>query len=663
MRFVRAAVVAAPLGFAALAAAWPSPARAQTAAEKAAAPQMLAAADRRNWAEARTIAARSPLLTKLEAWIEYTTPGNKASFDEISAFLRDNPSWPSQALLRSNAEAAMTPDISDNTVLNWFAGGPPRTTQGRMRLILALENRGRQEEAVAYIRKTWIESNFGVEQEKDFLKLHGGQLRKQDYLDRVDRLLWDGRGWEAERILKYVDKGHQLAAQARIQLRGMGSGAEAALRKVPKELLNDPGVIYERLRWRRRKELDVEARQLLVNPPKDLGGHADAWWSERAILARRALRTGEASVAYDLVGRTSQATGTALAESEWLAGWISLRFLNNPARAYTHFVRLHDNVRYPVSQSRGAYWAGRAAEAKGDKALAAEWYKKAAMHVTSFYGQLAAVNLRDDVATLLPRDPTPTAELRKSFNERELVRAARLLVQASDRRWLRGFMLALVDQLKAPEEQELVAEMAVDMGRPDLAVSAAKSAVRGGVQLVSTGYPLKGLPTGDAGGVERELLLGLMRQESAFDMQAVSPSGARGLMQIMPSTAKGLAKQTGLPYEQDRLTSDPSYNVALGSHYLGDLINDFNGSYVMAVAAYNAGPGRVRAWIKAYGDPRAGALDIIDWIELIPFDETRDYVQRVLENTQIYRTRLAQGKPVTLTLKDDLDRPRRGAMR
>lgn len=663
IRLLRAALIVASLG-ASFAPAL-QPARAQTAAEKSAAPQLLAAAERRNWADARNIAsaARSPLLAKLAAWLEYTSPGSRASFDEIAAFIKANPEWPQQAILRRAAEEAMTADISERTILAWFANAEPRSTQGRMRLIVALQNSGRYEEAVAYIRKTWIEANFGVDQEREFLKLHGGQLRKQDHQARVDRLLWDGRGPEAERALKLVDKGYQLVAQARIQLRGMGSGAEAALRKVPKEYVNDPGLIYERVRWRRRKELDVEARQLLMTPPKELV-RPDAWWAERAILARRALRTGEASVAYDLVGKQNLASGgAALAESEWLAGWISLRFLGNPQRAYDHFVRLYENVRFPVSLSRGAYWAGRAAEAKGDKTLALQWYAKAATHVTSFYGQLAAVHLRDDVAALLPADPKPSAELRKAFNERELVKASRLVAGANDRRLLRVFSLALVEQVQSAEEQELVTEMAVEMGRPDLAVTAAKFAVRRGVQLVSTGYPTKGMPVRDASGVERELLLGLMRQESAFDAQAISPAGARGLMQIMPSTAKGLAKQSGVPYAEEKLTGDPDYNVTLGSRYLGDLINDFGGSYVMAIAGYNAGPGRVRAWLKAYGDPRSGALDIIDWIELIPFDETRDYVHRVLENTQIYRTRLSNGKPVTLTLRDDLDRPRRGAMR
>jgi len=664
IRRLRASAFAACLAAAVLAAGWSLPAAAQSAAEKAAAPQFFAAAERQNWADARNIAsaARSPLLAKLAAWLEYNAPGSRASFDEIAAFLKANPDWPNQAALRRAAEEAMPSDISERATLAWFADHEPRTTQGRMRLIVALQNSGRHEEAVAYLRKTWIAANFGADEERDFLKAHGGQLRRQDHQARVDRLLWDGRGWEAERILKHLDAGDQRVAQARIQLRGMGSAVDAAIRRVPKELLNDPGLVYERVRWRRRKDLDVEARQLLANPPKELV-RPDAWWAERAILARRALRTGEASVAYDLVGKQSQASGLALAESEWLAGWISLRFLGNPQRAYTHFVRLHDNVRFPVSLARGAYWAARAAEAKGDKASALRWYSTAAAHVTTFYGQLAAAHLQGDAAMLLPADPKPSAELRKNFAGREMVQAARLVAGAKDRRLLRAFTLALVEQAQNAEEQELVTELAIELARPDLAVAAAKFAVRRGVQLVSTGYPTPtqltgGVPLRAGGDVERELLLGLMRQESAFDIEALSPAGARGLMQIMPATARGLAKQIGVPYVQARLTGDADYNVTLGSRYLRDLIEEFGGSYVMAIAAYNAGPGRVRAWIRAYGDPRAGAIDIVDWIELIPFEETRDYVQRVLENTQVYRTRLAAGKPVTLTLRDDLERPR-----
>lgn len=634
------------------------PAFSQSSADAA-----LAAAAQRDWTQAYAIAAKSgdPVLRKVVAWAEYVTPGTRASFADISAFLKANPDWPSQAILRRHAEEAMTSDISDRAVLDWFAGGEPRTTAGRMRLIQALFNVGRHEEAIAYLRRTWIDSNFGSDQEKDFVKAYGRYLRKEDHSARLDRLLWDGRGPEAQRMFKFVSKDEQALAHARLQLRGMGSAVDSAIRKIPKHLANDPGLVYERVRWRRRKERDDEARQLLAKPPANLV-RPDLWWQERAILARRALRTGEASVAYNLVGKQTQspASGATLADAEWLAGWIALRFLNNPDRALKHFANLYDNVRYPVSLARGAYWAARAAEAKKDMALAKEWYGKAAKHVTTFYGQLAAPHVASSLTHLIPADPTPTPAQRKSFASRELVKATKLVARSGNRQWLRSFVLTLMEQAKSPEEQELVAELGNELRRPDLAVLASKHAVRRlGVQLVATGYPTAPVPK-DVGRIEDALLLAVMRQESAFDAEAVSSAGARGLMQLMPSTAKSLARALHLPFSPDKLTADPHYNMKLGSSYLSELIADFGGSYVMGIAAYNAGPSRVRAWIKAYGDPRAGAIDIIDWIELIPFEETRDYVQRVLENLQIYRTRLEEPQ-IAASLREDLERPRSSA--
>lgn len=633
------------------------PALAQGAADAA-----LSAAAKRDWGQAYALAAKSgdPVLRKLVTWADYAAPGTKASFSDISAFIKANPNWPSQAILRRNAEEALTANATDRQVLDWFASNEPRTTAGRMRLIQALYGAGRREEAMAYLRRTWIEGNFSTDQERTFLKLHGTHLRRGDHSARLDRLLWDGRGPEAQRMFRHVSAGEQALANARTQLRGMGSAVDAALRKVPKGLQNDPGLIYERVRWRRRKERDDEARALLAHPPAKLV-QPDLWFAERSILARRALRTGQASVAYELVGNAGETSGATLAEAEWLAGWIALRFLNDPTKALKHFTNLHDNVRYPVSKSRGAYWAGRAAEAKKDPVLSKQWYGKAAKHVTTFYGQLAAPHVGGSLKQLIPRDPNPSPAARKAFNNRELVKATKLIARAKNRAWLRSFVLTVMEEVKTPEDQELVTELAIGLQRPDLAVVASKHAVRLGVQFVATGYPTSPLPKGGSR-LETAMQLAVMRQESAFDPEATSSAGARGLMQIMPSTAKMLARDLRLPYAPEKLTNDPNYNMTLGSHYLANIISNFNGSYVMGLAAYNAGPSRVHAWIKAYGDPRKGAVDIIDWIELIPFEETRTYVQRVMENLQIYRTRLSEPQ-IAASLREDLDRPRKQASR
>ncbi|MCH8197687.1 MAG: lytic transglycosylase domain-containing protein, partial [Proteobacteria bacterium] len=470
---------------------------------------------------------------------------------------------------------------------------------------------------------------------------------------RLDRLLWAGRTWEARRMLRRVDAGQRALAVARIRLRRFRGGVDWAIRQVPKALTENLGLVYERLRWRRRKGRDADARALLDSLPPALT-RPEIWWRERVVLARRALRGGEVSAAYALASAHRQTRGKNFAEAEWLAGWISLRFLDDAEVALKHFSALHANVRYPISLARGAYWAGRAAEATGDGPLAQQWYAKAASHVTTFYGQLAASRLKGSAPAAIPKEPAPDARTAQEFAERELVKATRLLGASANPKPMRRFILHLNKKAQTPEEHKLIAELAKSLNRPDLAVATAKRSLRSGVFLLTGAYPLSYLPT-NRNGLEAELLLSLLRQESAFEVGAVSYAGARGLMQIMPATARRVARRLRLRYSKHRLLTDPEFNLAIGTAFLNGLLNDYRGSYVLALAAYNAGPSRVRRWIRNNGDPRDGEIDVIDWIELIPFNETRDYVQRVLENVQMYRVRTGKSNP-GIDLENDLNR-------
>jgi soluble lytic murein transglycosylase len=404
---------------------------------------------------------------------------------------------------------------------------------------------------------------------------------------------------------------------------------------VPESLQHDPGLVFERMRWRRRKGQVDSALELARNSPKDLG-RPDIWWPEREYLARKAVSAGKMSEAYKIVRDHQLTGGPGLAEAEFLSGWIALRYQKDSKAALTHFTKLYESARFPVTQARGAYWAGRAAEAAGDKRAAQGWYQKAAAFPITFYGQLGMDKLDAGTRPAWPTTPKATPTERRAFEQGELTRIARLLNELGEYDRIKPFILRQVTAAKTPAQHALAGELAMALDRPDLAVSAAKrSSQSAGVMLPELGWPVSSKINGDS--PERALIHATVRQESAFEVQAVSRAGARGMMQLMPATAKSVAKSLGLPHSDHRLLNDPHYNIQLGRTYLGRLIDEFDGSYVLALAAYNAGPARARQWMRENGDPRRASVDVIDWIELISFEETRNYVQRVLENLQVYR--------------------------
>jgi soluble lytic murein transglycosylase len=419
-------------------------------------------------------------------------------------------------------------------------------------------------------------------------------------------------------------------------LRRSAPGVDWAVAQVPDQLKGNPGLVYERLRWRRRKGKVAAALEMLEMAP-DRPPRAEMWWRERAYLARAALAMGDVEVAYRVVRRHGQTSGADLADGEWLAGWIALRFQGKPAAALAHFETMYQTVTYPISRTRGAYWAGRAAEAMGDSAAAARWYRLAAAHPLAFYGQHAAARLGPENGMALPDGPAISGFEFGAFYQRELVRVTRLLAEIGERKLVRIFVRHLSRIAETPAERILIARLAQYTDRTDLAVWTARRASLAGVDLIDHGYPMLPLPEGR--GPDPALVLAVIRQESGFDPKAVSPTGARGLMQLQPATARKVSRMLGTRYSKRRLTSDPDYNLTLGRAHLAELIAAYDGSYVLALAAYNAGPRRVKRWIKAFGDPRRGSAQAIDWIESIPLGETRNYVQRVLEGLFVYRLR------------------------
>ncbi len=631
-----------------------------TPAETRAAKAVFKAIDGDDWKRARRLTARisDPLVVKIIRWLDFTRPNIDASFRDIADFIGDNPDWPFQKTLRRRAEEAMDAKTPTDDVLSWFRTDEPVSVDGQVRYGAALLAAGEKEKARAVLRKSWIDGNFGNRQERGFYKRYRALLTREDHVRRLDRLLWEGRYWPVRRMLHKVNPRQRALAEARLLLRKRLGNVDRAIARVPDDLKDHPGLVYERLRWRRRKGRDDSARELLVGLPRDVV-HPEKWWTERAILVRRALQKGLISDAYVIAREHGLGHGADFAEAEWLAGWIALRFLEEGKAALDHFAAMFEAVRYPVSRARGAYWAGRAAHAMGEPELADSWYRTAARHPTAYYGQLAAARLRPGRGLELPPEPEPDASEVDAFEGHELARVVRILSQLDRRDELRPFVLGLGNAKDAPGWRAMTAVLARAHGRPDLAIAVAKKAGRAGRTLVQAAYPLLKTPAlaGGSGksAIEAPLVLAMVRQESAFDPRATSGAGARGLMQLLPHTAYTVARRLKVRYSRSRLTSDSRYNLRLGQAYIAGLVQKYDGSYVLALAAYNAGPSRTDKWMRNNGDPRDGSVDVIDWIEMIPFDETRNYIQRVLENLQVYRRRLAD-RDVALMLESDLRR-------
>ncbi len=614
--------------------------------------QAFAALEKDRWKEARRLAAtaKDPLPAKVIQWLDLTRPGPGRDFDEMSYFLRANPDWPLRYTLTQQAERAMPDHLQPQEVLKWFGERDPITVEGAIKLAGALSATGQDKRAERVVWATWIERDFNQDNEQVFLRRFGHLLNAQQHWARLDRLMWDGEREQALRMLGKVEGGRKLLAEARLKLAREAKDSIAAVSAVPADLRKDPGLIFEHARYLRRQDKFNQAAALLDPPPQG-ALRPDAMWAELKRAARGLLNEGNVSAAYRLAAAHGASSGESFAEGEFMAGWIALRFLKDAPAAMKHFTALYAGTTSIISQSRGAYWAGRAAEQMGDIAKAQDWYKTAAKGMTTFYGQLAAAQLDDRRKLELAGTPKPTAQEKALFDTKELVRVVRVLNALRQDHRTRLFLTKLMELSTRPAEYQLVAGLAMEIDRKDFAVAVAKEARMRGTEMIDFLYPVITLPGGK--NPEPALILGVIRQESAFDVAAVSSAGARGLMQLLPGTAKGVAKHAGVPFAQQRLTTDSHYNITLGRVYLDELLGRFGGSYVLTAAAYNAGPSRVRDWLSAHGDPRDRSTDVIDWIESIPFDETRNYVMRVLENTQVYRARLANGA-ANLRISQDL---------
>jgi peptidoglycan lytic transglycosylase len=621
-----------------------------------------AAANKGDWMKARGFATLTgdPAFNALLQWRYLVESGMAAPFSEINSFLQAHPNWPRRDQMISTAERVMPAFIDPRLVIQWYAGRTPSTAQGKVRLGEAFLATGDRDKGAALIRKGWVEGNFSPADEAQIFQAHVDILGQADHRARLAQLLARNDTIGARRQMARVDADAQRIANARLTIKQSPALVNTVFASLPSALQNDAELRFDTARALRRRNQDEDAWKMLADTPAGSTPLADAdeRWTERHIMTRDALKTGKYDLAYRLVSRHGMETGGNFADAEFLAGWIALRFLKKPEWALDHFRSLASGVNLPISKARAYYWLGRTYQDLGQTADAVTSYRKAAEARETFYGQLALARIQDQ-PTLVLKDTTwkPTRQDLSAFDSDERIAAIKLLADLNDRDRFRLFAVRIASDTPNAEHLELLAQLMNTLNDPAMAVRVGKIASYSGIVLPSRLAPTMPLPKYPGKGIEPDsaLVLGLTRQESEFDPKAVSGAGARGLMQIMPASAKKVAAAHGVPYKLADLVAKPQYNMQLGMAAISDYLDHWGGSYVLAIASYNAGPGNVTRWIEANGDPRDPTVDPIDWIESIPFAETRNYVQRVLENVEIYRSRLSTSK--RLNILTDLYRP------
>ena len=577
----------------------------------------------------------------------------QGSFDDYRGFVARRPDWPGLPYLMRKGEAKIDDATPAADITAWFAIEPPQTGSAIVKAIRAYLSQGADGDAEALAVLAWRGESLSLDDESALLHQFP-QLLSEHNVARMDMLLWRGLPAEAERLMPLVPVGWQKLAAARIGLRADANGIDAMIAAIPAALTSNPGLAYDRYQWRKRRGRDDDALSLMLerSTSAEALGYPELWSGDRRRVARDLMRDGKSASAFKVASRHFlQPEDDDYPDLEWLSGYIALRYLKDPQKALDHFTRFRMSVNTPISLGRAGYWEGRALEAMGAKADAEAAYGFGAEYQTSFYGLLAAERAG------LPMDPALMGTESypdwhgAPFLASSVMQAALLLQKAGETDMAERFMRHLCEDLDATGMGQM-ADMALDLGEPHIALRIAKFAADRGIVLNRAYYPVTGLAQSKLP-VPTELALSIARRESEFDPVVVSHAGARGLMQLMPGTAQDMARLTGVDYALGRLTSDPDYNATLGSAYLAKLIGQFGQNWMLVAAAYNAGPGRPSRWLQAYGDPRDGTVDPVDWIETIPFDETRNYIMRVTESIPVYRARL-HGKVEPISLTRDL---------
>jgi len=614
------------------------------------------AIDKKKWKNALKISKKSKdkTLYNLVNYLYLIRPSNNASFYDYVSFINSNPNYPRISRLKYLAEHKINLKTnSPRSIIKWFGEEEPLSSFGKIKLGEIYIMQGNIDKGSKLIKEGWIRAKLNKSNLRYLRKKYKKIITVSDNIKRTDWHAWEGKHWDVQRMLRYLPKEETTLYKARQLLMSRSYGVDSAISKVSAKFKNDIGLKYDRLKWRRKRGRLESSLEILFTTPKD---HVklvrpDLWWKEREILTRSLIYKKKYLQAYKISSNhsLSSAKGAEYAEAEWLSGWISLTFLNDQNLAIQHFKNFFDNVGYPISLSRGAYWLAKAHQKNDNRKKYEEWMIEASKYLNTYYGQLAHVEIFPNKPFSLNNEIEISEKYKKNFKKNVLIKNVILLKELDKAKYTKDFLkhLAVSDIEKGSEI--LAGELAIQIGRYDYSIQIAKQASYEKRFLNKINYPIIETPNivNKKRMPKSELVLAVIRQESEFDQRADSHAGAKGLMQLMTYTAKLVSKQAKLSYSKSKLKNDPQYNIKLGSYYLAGLLEEYEGSYPFALAAYNAGPKRVKYWKKINGDPQKGKIDYVNWIELIKFKETRNYVQRVLENVNVYKYILS-GKPVKI---------------
>ena len=612
----------------------------------------LAAERSKNWIEVRRLysIAQDDYVKSALLWMIVIDPSSDATFFDFDKALKELNNYPGIADVRMRAEmqidnSALSPQqkiefLKRNEI--GLKNNGPITGEGMLSLASALLATGQKDEAKIYISKAWRTFKFDTKKQANYLNLYQSYLTPEDFDKRVDLLIWNDRATQAKPLFPFMTTQGQINVNARLGI----ANEEGAV--ISGDALDDRGILYARVVNLRKQDKNAEALDLLlkINSNGLPESAQEDIWKERRILLIEALRTKRYDDAYKIVSQHGLNSGQKFADAEFVAGWISLRFLNNPNQALKHFTALDKAVETSMSKSRAYYWLGRTYEAQGDKKNADAFYTKALVYPTFYYGQLSAARLaaeRGQKAILsLPHEARASRDDINRLNANPLMKIATAFSDMGERSLFVRFAFALDDTLKTNGEHQALSEYARSNGENLVGIRVAKAGLNRGIIATEAAFPIIPIPRIDGyHQAEDAFTLAITRQETEFNESAKSGAGALGLMQFLPATARSQANKMGIPHDTSWLISRPQHSLTLGSAHLADLVDRFNGSYVLAIISYNAGPGRSSQWIDTYGEIREVDADTaIDWVEMIPFSETRNYVQRVMENIQVYRARL-----------------------
>jgi soluble lytic murein transglycosylase len=590
-----------------------------------------------------------PAAQKLAEWYILRHPDADAKFSRFAAFIADNPNWPGMALMRRRAEARLWQERSNATTVRSFMGDQPTSAKGRLALARALLAEGNRDGAGRWAREAWRSDELSERSEAEAFETFRDLLTREDHRARMDKRIGAKDLSGAKRAAQRLGNDELSIVKACAAVKADTSKALDLLDAVETTARQDLGYTLCRIQWMRRRDRVEDATSLMLAAAPETMALQDTeeWWRERRILARKLLDLGKFQIAYAVVrDATLPASENYRADFHFMLGWIALRYLNDPATARAHFAHVDDGSANPIVLARANYWRGRAAEAAGDNAAMRAGYEAAARHTTAYYGQLARAKLgleRLDLRAPLPADPAGGPALLG-----EIVHAADMLYAVGERDVVVSFAVDLAENCGDVATLAALGELTFRRNDARAMLELGKTALARGLAVDPYAFPTIGIPQHSPIGpeIERSVIYSVARTESAFDQRDKSSANAVGLMQVTPEAARDTAKRFGVAYDWERMVSDPVYNTQMGAAELSALLKEYNGSHIMTFAGYNAGRGRVRDWVKQFGDPRDPNVDAVDWVERIPFAETRNYVQRVMENLLVYRVRFDTGAAV-----------------